>query len=100
MLHLGDGSEINSLLGAFKEHFVNEGTPVMFGGAQYAYTLMGIDYDEDMGEAKFLILDPHYVGADQFKNAAEKDGISWKKADLFKEGEFYNFCCPVRPRNN
>lgn len=40
----------------FKEHFETEGTPIMFGGDKYAYTMLGIDYDEESGEAKFLIL--------------------------------------------
>ena len=36
----------------------------MIGGDQYAYTILGVDYDEDTKKTKFLILDPHYCGSD------------------------------------
>lgn len=32
----------------------------MFGGDQYAYSILGIDYNEDEGDAKFLILGNFY----------------------------------------
>ena len=43
---------------------------------------------------RFLILDPHYVGKDEFKHTIEKGGIAWKKEDIFEAGTFYNFCMP------
>ena len=36
----------------------------MVGGGVLAYTLLGIDYNARTGEVAFLILDPHYTGAD------------------------------------
>lgn len=30
----------------FKQHFLNEGTPIMFGGGVKAFSLMGIDHNE------------------------------------------------------
>lgn len=39
----------------------------MVGGGVLAYTLLGIDYNARTGEAAFLILDPHYTGADDLK---------------------------------
>lgn len=36
----------------------------MMGGGVLAYTLLGIDYNARTGETAFLILDPHYTGAD------------------------------------
>ena len=43
------------------------GTPVMIGGGVLAYTLLGVDYNERTGQCAFLILDPHYTGADDLK---------------------------------
>lgn len=45
----------------------------MFGGGLYAYTLLGIDYNEE--DCRFLILDPHYVGNDNIKSIIEKGGV-------------------------
>lgn len=39
----------------------------MMGGGVLAYTLLGIDYNARTGEAAFLILDPHYTGADDLQ---------------------------------
>lgn len=35
----------------------------MIGGGQLAFTLLGVDFNEQTGEARFLIMDPHYTGA-------------------------------------
>ena len=43
------------------------GTPIMIGGGVLAYTLLGIDWDEHSGRCAFLILDPHYTGAEDIK---------------------------------
>jgi hypothetical protein len=48
-----------------------------------AFTLLGVDYNENDGEARFLILDPHYTGSDNIASIIEKKAISWKKADIF-----------------
>jgi hypothetical protein len=34
----------------------------MVGGGVLAYTLLGVHFNEQTGEAAFLILDPHYTG--------------------------------------
>lgn len=39
----------------------------MMGGGVLAYTLLGVDWNERTGECAFLILDPHYTGADDRK---------------------------------
>ena len=39
----------------------------MIGGGVLAYTLLGIDFDERSGRCAFLILDPHYTGAEDIK---------------------------------
>jgi hypothetical protein len=39
----------------------------MIGGGVLAYTLLGVDFNDSTGECAFLILDPHYTGADDLK---------------------------------
>ena len=36
----------------------------MYGGGEYAYSIVGLNYSWQLGECEFLILDPHYTGAD------------------------------------
>lgn len=48
-------------------HFETHGTPVMMGGGNLAFTILGIDWNENTGEVKFLILDPHYTGAEDLR---------------------------------
>lgn len=80
----------------FKEHFQTHGTPIMIGGGVLAYTLLGVSISEDNPEkSKFLILDPHYTGTDDIVTIVKKKGVSWKtKNEVFKSGNFYNFCMP------
>ena len=43
---------------------------------------------------RVLILDSHYVGADNLDKVIEKQGIAWRKTtDIFLVTEFYNFVC-------
>jgi hypothetical protein len=66
----------------------------MFGGGVYAYTLLGIDWNSENNDVRFLILDPHYTASDNIKTIIEKGGISWRKVDMFLPDTFYNFCLP------
>jgi hypothetical protein len=68
----------------------------MYGGDEYAYTIVGINYNWKLGEIMFLILDPHYNGGDRVDKIIEKKGICWRKPEeMFKKGVFYNFCMPI-----
>lgn len=51
---------------AVQQHFRNVGTPIMLGGDVKAYTILGIEVNEesDPKVVKYLILDPHYTGSD------------------------------------
>lgn len=42
----------------------------MFGGGLYAYTLLGIEFNDE--ESRFLILDPHFTANDTIKSVIEK----------------------------
>ena len=35
----------------------------MIGGGELAFTLLGVDFNPNSGETRFLIMDPHYEGA-------------------------------------
>ena len=78
----------------------------MVGGGVLAYTLLGIDWNEDTGEVAFLILDPHYTGTENIDKIKNGTWIGWKKlgdtaaagGPLFAPNAFYNLLCPQRPR--
>ncbi|EOD05392.1 hypothetical protein EMIHUDRAFT_199092 [Emiliania huxleyi CCMP1516] len=71
---------------------------------ELAFTLLGVDFNERTGEARFLIMDPHYVGPDDLSQIRPK-WVGWKSQDstthlgtkLFQQGELYNLCLPQRP---
>ena len=74
----------------------------MIGGGVLAYTMLGIAIDEDsIQDTQFLILDPHYVGAEDFKKVTnpKKGGVWWRSSKLFNTKDFYNFCCPIPTSN-
>jgi len=90
-----------------------------------AYTLLGIDWNRETGGIRFLILDPHYTGADDVDAVIAKGWCAWKvrrparrqsalrrtlrrcmprhprstpqPASLFLPNAFYNLCLPLRP---
>ena len=42
------------------------------GGGVLAHTILGVDWNEATGYVKFLILDPHYTGADDLRTIQDK----------------------------
>lgn len=42
------------------------------GGGVLAHTILGVDFNEVTGDVKFLILDPHYTGAEDLKVILDK----------------------------
>ena len=42
------------------------------GGGVLAHTILGVDFNETTGDLKFLILDPHYTGAEDLKTILDK----------------------------
>jgi hypothetical protein len=69
----------------------------MIGGGEYAYTMLGVDYNTHTGRIRFLILDPHYTGQDNLKTIIDKGWCGWKTLDMFRKDVFYNLCMPQRP---
>jgi len=98
IMHLSSGADIESKGRELAVHFEKEGTPVMIGGGVLAYTIVGVMFDEATGSSRFLILDPHYTGAEDLKLVQKKGWIGWKTADIFLKTAFYNLCMPIRPK--
>ncbi|KAI9985596.1 hypothetical protein PInf_004977 [Phytophthora infestans] len=61
-LSVSSGAQLPDVARELLYHFETQGTPVMMGGGQLAFTLLGVDYDPDAGVCAFLTLDPHYTG--------------------------------------
>ena len=93
---MSDGLDLPSRGRELARHFDAVGTPIMMGGGQLAYTLLGVDYNERTGDCAFLILDPHYVGGE---NAAAiiPRWCGWKKCEDVFARAFYNLLMPQRP---
>ena len=98
ILNLSSGSEFSNKGRELANHFNTEGSPIMIGGGVLAYTMLGVDYNEDSGDCKYLILDPHYVGNDNQTTIIHKGWCAWKTIDIFRNDCFYNLCLPQRPR--
>lgn len=44
----------------------------LLGGGVLAHTILGVAWNETTGQIKFLILDPHYTGAEDLQVILEK----------------------------
>lgn len=42
------------------------------GGGVLAHTILGVEWNEATGYVRFLILDPHYTGADDVRSVQDK----------------------------
>ncbi|EFJ48649.1 hypothetical protein VOLCADRAFT_60450, partial [Volvox carteri f. nagariensis] len=105
ILTVNRGSDIPSHARELAAHFATMGSPVMIGGGVLAYTLLGVTFNDQTGEAAFLILDPHYTGGEDLKKIQQGTWVGWKRpgdnaaagGPLFVEDAFYNFLLPQRP---
>ncbi|EGZ06217.1 hypothetical protein PHYSODRAFT_531481 [Phytophthora sojae] len=105
-LSVSSGAQLPDIARELIYHFETQGTPVMMGGGQLAFTILGVDYDPDAGVCAFLTLDPHYTGdedlaAIQYQTVTLEGykavPCSWRKTTTFAKNSFYNFCLPQRP---
>ncbi|KAK7086197.1 Ufm1-specific protease 2 [Halocaridina rubra] len=78
-------------------HFKFQGAPVMIGGGVLAHTIIGVDWNPDTGDISYLILDPHYTGAEEISTIQNKGWCGWKGQDFWKKDAYYNLCLPQRP---
>ncbi|XP_006276112.2 ufm1-specific protease 2 isoform X2 [Alligator mississippiensis] len=98
ILFVSQGSELASQGRELANHFKTEGTPVMIGGGVLAHTILGVAWNEITGNIKFLILDPHYTGAEDLTVILEKGWCGWKGPDFWSKDAYYNLCLPQRPK--
>ncbi|XP_040573632.1 ufm1-specific protease 2 [Lepeophtheirus salmonis] len=100
---VSSGEEMPMKARDLAHHFETNGTPVMIGGGVLAHTILGIDWNEDTGDVKWLILDPHYTGVDwkdgkpNLSVITGKGWCGWKGPDFWVKNAFYNMCMPIRP---
>ncbi|XP_061419656.1 ufm1-specific protease 2 isoform X2 [Lethenteron reissneri] len=98
IMFISKGSEMASTGRELSMHFENEGTPVMIGGGLLAHTIVGVAWSESSGQIRFLILDPHYTGAEDLSTVQDKGWCGWKGPDFWDRTVYYNMCLPLRPR--
>ncbi|XP_060532447.1 ufm1-specific protease 2 [Cylas formicarius] len=98
ILFVSSGDEMGSKGPELVNHFEVHGSPVMIGGGVLAHTILGVDYNQQTGTLKFLILDPHYTGAEDLHIIQSKGWCGWKGVDFWDKSAYYNMCLPQVPR--
>jgi len=96
---VSQGADLGSKARELLVHFQNQGTPVMIGGGVYAHTILGVAWDEATGDCKWLVLDPHYTGAEDIKTIHTKGWCGWKGPNFWNQTAFYNMCLPQKPKD-
>lgn len=48
---------------------------ISLGGGVLAHTILGVAWNETTGQIKFLILDPHYTGAEDLQVILDKVNV-------------------------
>lgn len=91
------GGEMAQMAPDLSMHFASQGTPIMIGGGVLAHTILGIDHNPETQEIKFLILDPHYTGAEDLKTIQAKGWCAWKGVNFWDKKAYYNMCMPQIP---
>lgn len=94
---VSSGAELPSKARELMAHFEAQGTPIMIGGGVLAHTIIGIAFNEQTGDTHFLILDPHYTGAEDISVIQNKGWCGWKGASFWDKTSFYNLCLPQTP---
>lgn len=97
IMHVSSGAELASKGSELAYHFESQGTPIMIGGGVLAHTILGVDFNSNTGELKFLILDPHFTGADDLQVVQNKGWCGWKGTNFWDKTSYYNLCMPLRP---
>lgn len=96
-MFVSSGAELSTKSRELLAHFETHGTPVMIGGGMLAHTIIGVAFDSKTGETHYLVLDPHYTGAEDLATVQNKGWCGWKGANFWDRNSFYNLCLPQRP---
>ncbi|KAI7690320.1 Acyl-coenzyme A thioesterase 13 [Sarcoptes scabiei] len=94
IIFVSSPSELTGQIRILIKHFEENGSPIMIGGGVLAHTILGVAFDENNGDCRFLVLDPHYIGEDDVANIQRKGGCSWQTVSFWDENSFYNLCLP------
>jgi hypothetical protein len=70
---------------------------LLLGGGVLAHTILGVAVQQETGDIRFLILDPHYTGGEDLAVIQAKGWCGWKGPDFWIKSAFYNLCMPQRP---
>ncbi|XP_063413319.1 ufm1-specific protease 2-like [Mytilus trossulus] len=97
IMFVSAGADLSSKGRELAQHFTTQGTPIMIGGGVLAHTILGVDFNDVTGDLKFLILDPHFTGAEELKVIQDKGWCGWKGTDFWDQTAHYNLCMPQRP---
>lgn len=97
IMHVASGAELASKGSELAYHFESQGTPIMIGGGVLAHTILGVDFNSNTGDLKFLILDPHFTGADDLQVVQNKGWCGWKGTNFWDKSSYYNLCLPQKP---
>uniref|UniRef100_S4NWQ2 Ufm1-specific protease 2 n=3 Tax=Pararge aegeria TaxID=116150 RepID=S4NWQ2_9NEOP len=89
------GAELLSYTPELVHHFERHGSPIMIGGGVLAHTILGVEYNSVTNETRYLILDPHYTGADDISVVISKGWCGWKNSDFWNKTAHYNLCLPL-----
>ncbi|XP_066258087.1 ufm1-specific protease 2 [Euwallacea similis] len=98
ILFVSSGEEMGTKGPELVNHFETQGTPVMIGGGVLAHTILGVDYNQQTGILKFLVLDPHYTGGEDLNVIQNKGWCGWKSVEFWDKRAYYNMCLPQAPR--
>ncbi|XP_013185875.2 probable Ufm1-specific protease 2 [Amyelois transitella] len=88
------GAELQSYAPELVHHFQTHGSPIMIGGGVLAHTILGVEYNTVTHEVRYLILDPHYTGAEDLTTVINKGWCGWKSSDFWNKAAHYNLCLP------
>lgn len=97
-LHVSSGADMAYKGRELYQHFLEQGTPIMIGGGVLAHSIVGVLYNEQTGDVRFLIVDPHFTGSDVLKTVQNRGWVAWKGPDFWNQTAHYNMCMPQRPQ--
>ncbi|XP_045459348.1 ufm1-specific protease 2 [Melitaea cinxia] len=94
IIFANSGSELINYTPELVHHFQKHGSPIMIGGGVLAHTIIGVEYNSVTNDTRYLILDPHYTGADDISVVISKGWCGWKNSDFWNKTAHYNLCLP------
>ncbi|XP_050511056.1 ufm1-specific protease 2 [Diabrotica virgifera virgifera] len=98
IVYVSNGEDMASQGPELLNHFQNYGSPIMIGGGVLAHTILGVDYNQQTGDIRFLILDPHYTAGEDLHVIQNKGWCGWKNLSFWNKTAYYNMCLPLVPR--